>query len=104
MQVNGSLTIKNTHLFELKSIDRSRSVSRPELVLCFVCLRVCVYLRHTCLMTGEDPGFKGDVGRDPHLDHHHQHPDRTAHPRARHLRSLEGEYALKDPCYSVFRS
>lgn len=33
MLVNSSLTIKNTHLFELKSIDRSRSVSRPDLML-----------------------------------------------------------------------
>lgn len=112
MLVNSSLTIKNTRLFELKSIDRSRSVSRPDLVWSRFhakCLRVCVNLRHTRLTTGEDPGFKGDVGRDPHLDHHHQRPDRTAHPRARHLCSLEGEYAvqpntLKDPYYNVFRS
>lgn len=43
------------------------------------------------LLKGEDPGFKGDLRRNPYLGHHNQHPDRTSDPGTRHLRSLEGK-------------
>lgn len=43
-------------------------------------------------LSGENPSFQRNGGRNPHLDHHHQHPDRTADLSSRHLYSLEGKH------------
>lgn len=95
MLVTGNLMIKNTDLFQLSSSDRTRSVSQRVFVLSLdtrvlACVRTFTLCSVRACDSGEDPGFQGDLGRDPFLDHHHQHPDRTADISTRHLRSLEG--------------
>lgn len=107
MSVNGTLTIKNTDLFQLSSSDRARIVSQRVFVLSlntrvFACVRTFTLCSVRACESGEDPGFEGDLRRDPYLDHHHQHPDRTADISTRHLRSLEGNISIQSMMYADF--
>lgn len=104
MLVNGTLTIKNTDLFQLNSSDKTRIVSQRVFDLSldtrvFARIRMFTLWSVCSCESGEDPGFEGDLRRDPYLDHHHQHPDRTADISTRHLRSLEGNVAIQSMIY-----
>lgn len=61
-------------------------------LLDLACLHALCSLTSCMCASGKDPGFEGGLRRNPHLDHHHQHPDRTADPGTCHLCPLEGEY------------
>lgn len=100
MMVNGILGIKNTNLFELNDGVKSRTVSHNVLVLngfgivrrMCVSSWICTFTIWMCVVfySGNDPGFKGGLRRNPYLGHHTQHPDRTADLSTCDLNFMEG--------------